>query len=59
MEISQTPPGALETAENLEQLRVLEMGRGIRVLDAIGDSIGVDTPEDLERVKAILEHSVH
>jgi len=59
MEISETPPGALETAENLEQLRVLEMGRGIRVLDAIGDSIGVDTPEDLERVKAILEHSVH
>jgi 3-deoxy-manno-octulosonate cytidylyltransferase (CMP-KDO synthetase) len=59
IEIAQTPPGDLETKENLEQLRVLEMGRAIRVLDAVGDSIGVDTPEDLERVRAILEQSVH
>jgi 3-deoxy-D-manno-octulosonate cytidylyltransferase len=59
MAIAETPPGTLEKAENLEQLRALEMGRGIKVLDAVGDSIGVDTPEDLERVRAILEQSVH
>jgi DNA polymerase-4 len=46
--------GDLERTEQLEQLRVLEMGRRIRVLDALGDSIGVDTPEDLERVRIIL-----
>jgi 3-deoxy-D-manno-octulosonate cytidylyltransferase len=57
--IAETPPGTLEKAENLEQLRVLEMGRGIKVLDSVGDSIGVDTPEDLERVRAILEQSAH
>jgi 3-deoxy-D-manno-octulosonate cytidylyltransferase len=54
-----TPPGRLELAERLEQLRILEMGRGLAVLDAVGDSIGVDTPEDLERVHRIMRHSNH
>ncbi len=55
LEITATAPGTLERAERLEQLRVLETGRGIRVLDALGPSIGVDTPEDLERVRRILD----
>ena len=37
---------------------MLEMGRNIQVLDAVGGGIGVDTPEDLERVRTILEQSV-
>jgi 3-deoxy-manno-octulosonate cytidylyltransferase (CMP-KDO synthetase) len=55
LEIAATAPGALERMENLEQLRVLETGRGIRVLDALGGSIGVDTPEDLRRVQSLLD----
>jgi 3-deoxy-manno-octulosonate cytidylyltransferase (CMP-KDO synthetase) len=58
LEIAARPVGDLERTEQLEQLRVLEMGRRIRVLDAIGNSIGVDTPEDLEKVRAILGKSV-
>ncbi|TFH57919.1 MAG: 3-deoxy-manno-octulosonate cytidylyltransferase, partial [Gemmatimonadales bacterium] len=55
LEITAAAPGALERLERLEQLRVLETGRGIRVLDAVGPSIGVDTPEDLERVRRLLD----
>jgi len=48
---------ALEEAEDLEQLRALEHGHRIKVLETKFDSIGVDTPGDLERVKRILAES--
>lgn len=48
------PPSALEMTEGLEQLRVLEAGRRIRVVQVEYSPIGVDTPEDLERVRALL-----
>jgi 3-deoxy-manno-octulosonate cytidylyltransferase (CMP-KDO synthetase) len=57
LEITTSAPGTLEGMERLEQLRVLETGRKIKVLDAFGKSIGVDTPEDLERVRALIEKS--
>ncbi len=49
------PSTPLEQAEGLEQLRVLEHGYRIKVLATDWDSISVDTPEDLERVRQILE----
>ncbi|TSH90780.1 3-deoxy-manno-octulosonate cytidylyltransferase [Verticiella sediminum] len=50
------PPGHLERWEALEQLRALEHGHVIRVhrTDA-APAPGVDTPEDLERVRALLQ----
>lgn len=45
----------LEKVEKLEQLRVLEEGYKIKVIETEFDTIGVDTPEDLERVRKILE----
>lgn len=45
----------LEKWEGLEQLRALEHGAKIRVVDAVGSSIGVDTEEGLEKVRRILE----
>lgn len=45
----------LEKLESLEQLRVLENGYKIRVVETRHETIGVDTLEDLERVKAMLE----
>jgi len=47
------PPTPLEQLEQLEQLRVLEHGYRIKVADTIHKSIGVDTPEDLERARRI------
>lgn len=45
------PPGALEEAEKLEQLRALENGYPIAVSITRYDCPEVDTPEDLERIK--------
>lgn len=44
----------LELAESLEQLRVLSNGYRIKVVEVERDSVGVDTPEDLERVRGLL-----
>lgn len=47
-------PTPLEQSELLEQLRALEHGYRIRVVPVAHRSIGVDTPEDLERVRQII-----
>ena len=48
------PPSTLERAEGLEQLRLLEEGIPIRVLETIEPTVGVDTEEDLRAVEAVL-----
>ncbi len=48
------PVSPLEAAEKLEQLRALERGIAIRVIRVDYESVGVDVPEDVERVERIL-----
>jgi 3-deoxy-manno-octulosonate cytidylyltransferase (CMP-KDO synthetase) len=55
LEYNGWPQSALERAESLEQLRALERGIHIRVIEADAPSIGVDTEQDLERVRKIME----
>src|SRR3954451_2125956 len=55
---SALPVGPLEQAERLEQLRALENGLKIRVVETDYESIGVDTPEDLERVATLFDVSI-
>ena len=47
-------PSPLERTECLEQLRALENGMDILVLDAPDEAIGVDSPEDLQRVEQLM-----
>jgi 3-deoxy-manno-octulosonate cytidylyltransferase (CMP-KDO synthetase) len=46
-------PSALERAEGLEQLRVLDAGYRVRVFMSPADTRGVDTPEDLDAVRRL------
>ena len=55
LKFTQMPQTFLEQFEMLEQLRALENGAKIRVVDAATRSIGVDTEEDLKLVRGILE----
>jgi 3-deoxy-manno-octulosonate cytidylyltransferase (CMP-KDO synthetase) len=48
------PPTDMELSEALEQLRALEHGIRIKAVETHFDSIGVDSPEDLERVRAVM-----
>lgn len=51
LEIAALPPTPLEVLESLEQLRALEHGYRMKAVETPFDSIGVDTPADLERVR--------
>ncbi|MBN1527102.1 MAG: 3-deoxy-manno-octulosonate cytidylyltransferase [Candidatus Omnitrophica bacterium] len=48
------PHSALENAEKLEQLRVIENGYKIKVVETKFDTVGVDTHEDLKKVEELL-----
>src|SRR2546427_465768 len=50
LKLERTP---LEVAERLEQLRALEHGYRIRVVEVQNESWGIDTPEDLDRFREI------
>lgn len=59
LRVAALPPTPLERAEGLEQLRVLEHGFRIATVETTSDTIGVDTPEDLERVRRQVEAGAH
>lgn len=54
-QITQLPPSSLEIAESLEQLRWLQNGYRIKVGITHEETIGIDTPEDLEKAKRWLQ----
>ena len=54
LELTQLPVGILEKAESLEQLRWLENGYRIKTAQTQFESIGIDTPADLEQAEKFL-----
>ena len=58
LQLAALPPSELEQSEALEQLRALEHGIRILAVETQHDSIGVDTPEDLERVRRLMAAAV-
>jgi 3-deoxy-manno-octulosonate cytidylyltransferase (CMP-KDO synthetase) len=48
------PMKSLEASEKLEQLRYLEFGKRIKMVETNQGSIGIDTPEDLEKARTML-----
>ena len=54
LQFTSWPPSPSEQAESLEQLRALDRGIKIKVVAAAAPSIGVDTKEDLARVRAMV-----
>ena len=54
-EVTQLPQSSLEKAESLEQLRWLQNGYRIRVGLTDVETIGIDTPEDLQRAEVFLK----
>lgn len=54
IEFPTLPPGELEALEQLEQLRWLENGFRIRVVETEHDAVGVDVPHDVARVEDLL-----
>jgi 3-deoxy-manno-octulosonate cytidylyltransferase (CMP-KDO synthetase) len=55
LRVSQLSPTPLESAESLEQLRVLEHGFRIGTVETVVDTLEIDTPEDLERGRRLVE----
>jgi 3-deoxy-manno-octulosonate cytidylyltransferase (CMP-KDO synthetase) len=54
LRLAALPPSPLEEAEGLEQLRALEHGYPVRVVETSYRVVGVDTAEDLARVREVL-----
>jgi len=57
LRLASLPQTDMERSEALEQLRAIEHGIRIRVVESSAETIGVDTPEDLERVRELFATS--
>jgi 3-deoxy-manno-octulosonate cytidylyltransferase (CMP-KDO synthetase) len=51
------PEGVLEKLEALEQLRAMEHGYKIKVVETLYDSVEIDTPQELKRVRVLIKKS--
>ncbi|HET6463257.1 MAG TPA: hypothetical protein VFH33_05595 [Candidatus Krumholzibacteria bacterium] len=58
LKLAKLPRTALEVSERLEQLRALEHGMTIAVVETEHETVGVDVPSDVKKVEKFLQHSL-
>lgn len=58
LKMARLPRTALEVSERLEQLRALENGMTIAVVETEHETVGVDVPADVKKVEKFLQHSL-
>ncbi len=58
MDFYNTPMTPLEAVEKIEAIRYLEVGKKIKMIETSVESIGIDTPEDLEKAVKLFEDEV-
>jgi len=58
LKMAKLPRTALEVSERLEQLRALENGMTIAVVETEHETVGVDVPSDVKKVEKLLQHSL-
>jgi len=58
LKMAKLPRTALEVSERLEQLRALENGMTIAVVETKHETVGVDVPADVKKVEKLLQHSL-
>ena len=58
LKMAKLPRTALEVSERLEQLRALENGMTIAVVETKHETVGVDVPADVKKVEKLLPHSL-
>lgn len=58
LKMAKLPRTALEVSERLEQLRALEHGMTIAVVQTEHETVGVDVPSDVKKVEKFLQHSL-
>ena len=54
LDFAKLPMKSLEASEKLEQLRYLEYGKRIKMIETTHVGIGIDTPEDLEKARQMI-----
>ena len=55
---AKTPKGAIETAEDINELRFIEHAKKLRMIEVEADTLSVDTPKDLEYVRKIIAEKI-
>ena len=50
-----TPKGPVEAVEDINELRFLEHGRRLHMIEVEADTLSVDTPKDLEYVRTVIQ----
>jgi 3-deoxy-manno-octulosonate cytidylyltransferase (CMP-KDO synthetase) len=56
LQFTHLPEGELEKAESIDMLRFLEHGQPVRMVLVQEESLSVDTPDDLEKVRSLMQH---